>query len=51
MAVDRTGLEPVTSSVSWRRASQLRQRSVVLKSTAARQSDNRLSADWLHAGS
>lgn len=25
--VDRTGLEPVTSSVSWRRASQLRQRS------------------------
>ena len=25
--VDRTGLEPVTFSVSWRRASQLRQRS------------------------
>ncbi len=32
--MNRTGLEPVTSSVSWRRASQLRQRSVQSHPTA-----------------
>ena len=34
--MNRTGLEPVTSSVSWRRASQLRQRSVESHPTAMR---------------